>query len=323
VIVTADDVFLSHDTGAGHPECPDRARVIAAALRTHPLVQRVDAATAVAALDDLARVHDRAYVEGLAARVRGAERLDADTAVSPLSFEVALKAAGSVVQACERAVAGTELRSFSVVRPPGHHARPARAMGFCLLNNVAVAAATATGRLGLSRVAVIDFDVHHGNGTQEMFWKDGGVLYVSLHRYPFYPGTGAADETGEGKGKGAIANFPLRAGCGSARYREAFTRAMDACRAFAPELVIASAGFDAYAKDPIGGLGLAPIDYRWIGAELRKLADDTAEGRFVSALEGGYAVEALPELVGEYVTGAATGVCDEASVTSKRSRRPV
>lgn len=305
VVVHADEVFLEHDTGTGHPECPERARVIARALAAHPAVTRTEPARALAKKKDLALVHDPDYLAALEDSVKRGEPLDADTAVSTRSHEVALRAAAAVIEATDEAIDGSAKLSFSVVRPPGHHARPARAMGFCLLNNVAIAAAHALERGGLERVAIVDFDVHHGNGTQEIFWKDGRVLYVSLHRFPFYPGTGSADETGEGKGKGAIANFPLKAGSGSARYRQAFEKAMDRCRAFKPELVIASAGFDAYAHDPIGGLGLAAEDYDWIGEQLRAVADEHARGRLVSALEGGYAIDALPELVSAYVTGVA------------------
>jgi acetoin utilization deacetylase AcuC-like enzyme len=314
LVLHSDEAFLEHDTGAGHPERPDRARVIARALARHESVARVEPASSPAELGDLALVHDAGYVAALEGRVRETSSLDADTAVCPRSYEIALRAAGACVRASLESVAAKATdersRSFCVVRPPGHHARPARAMGFCLLNNVAVAAAAALEHGGLSRVAVVDFDVHHGNGTQEIFWRDPRVLYVSLHRYPFYPGTGAADETGEGKGKGTTANFPLRAGCGSARYREAFERAVEVVRAYEPELVLASAGFDAYARDPIGGLGLEAQDFRWIGGSLRKLADEVARGRLVSALEGGYAVEALPELVSAYVTGVDSGKAD-------------
>ncbi|MBI3726366.1 histone deacetylase [bacterium] len=313
IVVHADPIFLEHDTGEGHPEKPDRARVIAAALSEHAAVSRVERATVKAREEDLGLVHDLAYVRALDLAARAGEPLDPDTTLSRRSFDVALKAAGAVVRACDEAISprgdDAKLRSFCVVRPPGHHARPARAMGFCLLNNVAVAAASALERGKIARAAVVDFDVHHGNGTQEIFWKDPRVLYVSLHRYPFYPGTGAQDETGEGKGKGTTANFPLRAGCGGARYREAFSRALEVVSRFSPDLVIASAGFDAYAKDPIGGLGLDEDDYRWIGAELRRVADDRCCGRLVSALEGGYAIEALPGLVTAYVEGVDSGKC--------------
>jgi acetoin utilization deacetylase AcuC-like enzyme len=305
IVLHADDVFQDHETGRGHPECPERAKVIARALAKHPDVSRTEKARTLAKKEDLALVHDADYLDALEAVVKEGGSLDADTAVSPRSHEVALRAAGAVLDATREAISGKAPLSFCAVRPPGHHARPKKAMGFCLINNAAVAAAYALEREGLSRVAIVDFDVHHGNGTQEIFWKDGRVLYVSLHRFPFYPGTGASDETGEGKGKGAIANFPLRAGSGSARYRSAFDKAMDRCRSFAPELVIASAGFDAYARDPIGGLGLEAQDYDWIGAQLRSVADASAKGRLVSALEGGYAVEALPDLVSAYVAGVA------------------
>jgi acetoin utilization deacetylase AcuC-like enzyme len=307
IVLHADDVFIEHDTGPGHPECPERAKVIARALSKHPFVSRTEKARSFAKKEDLALVHDAGYLDALESAVKEGGSLDADTTVSPRSHEVALRAAGAVLDATREAISGRAPLSFCAVRPPGHHARPGRAMGFCLLNNAAVAAAFALEREGLSRVAIVDFDVHHGNGTQEIFWRDGRVLYVSLHRYPFYPGTGAADETGEGRGKGAIANFPLRAGSKSAHYRSAFEGAMDRCREFAPELVIASAGFDAYARDPIGGLGLEVADYEWIGEQLRSVAEGSAGGRLVSALEGGYAVEALPDLVTAYVSGVARG----------------
>jgi acetoin utilization deacetylase AcuC-like enzyme len=307
LVLHADDAFLDHDTGEGHPECPERARVITRALASHPAVARSVAAVA-ARPDDVHLVHDPGYVEALRRFIdAGAGAIEADTASSPGSWKAASLAAGAVVRAVEDALAASpdapEARSFCAVRPPGHHARPAAAMGFCLLNNVAVAAARAVEVAGADRVAILDFDVHHGNGTQEIFWRDGRVLYVSLHRWPFYPGTGAADETGEGPGKGTTLNLPLRAGTGSAKYREAFAKAIEGIRAFRPAVLIASAGFDAYARDPIGGLGLAADDYRWIGEQVRAVADDVCRGRVVSALEGGYAVSALPELVTSYVEG--------------------
>jgi acetoin utilization deacetylase AcuC-like enzyme len=178
-------------------------------------------------------------------------------------------------------------------------------MGFCLFNNVAVAAARALAEGGLDRVTIVDFDVHHGNGTQEIFWREPGVQYVSLHRDRFYPGTGHADETGEGEGKGSTLNVPLPGSTRPKAYREAFTKTMDQVRAFKPQLVIASAGFDAYRDDPIGGLGLSEDDYRFIGEQLRSVADDQAAGRLISALEGGYAVDALGGLVRAYLEGVA------------------
>ena len=312
LVLHADDVFLEHDTGRGHPESPERARVVAAALARHPLVARTVAAVAVRR-EDAVRVHDAGYVDEVARFVAaGGGAIGADTCTSPRSWEAAEKAAGTVVHAVENALAApegaVERRAFCAVRPPGHHATRAAAMGFCLLNNVAVAAARATMALEVPRVAIVDFDVHHGNGTQDIFWRDGRVLYVSLHRAPFYPGTGRADETGEGAGAGATLNLPLPSRCTGARWREAFDRALEAVTRFAPGIVLASAGFDAYARDPIGGLGLEAEDFRWIGERLRAVADDVAGGRLVSALEGGYAVEALPGLVSAFVEGVAAPV---------------
>ncbi len=307
LVVHADRTFAEHATPEGHPECPERFDAVLGGLEGAPQVARIEGATR-GDLDDVARVHDRAYVGALERLARhGGGALDADTWVSARSFEVALRATGTIVRATDAAIqaegADPARRAFAVLRPPGHHARPATAMGFCLFNNVAVAAARARAAHGLERVAIVDFDVHHGNGTQEIFWDDGGVLFASLHRDRFYPGTGSKDETGVGKGKGATLNVPLSGSTTPARYQDAFDRVMDAVLAFRPQLLLVSAGFDAYRDDPVGGLNLAPEHYAFLGERLRAVADDACEGRVVAALEGGYALEALGELARAFVGG--------------------
>ena len=310
VVLYTDALFVEHETPGDHPECPERAQAITAELKRCPqITRRVRAAKGDVA--DVVRVHDADYVAAVEAIAKqGGGALDPDTWISDRSYRVALAAAGTLVEATDAALAAAPgddaLRAFAIVRPPGHHARPQRGMGFCLFNNVGVAAARALAASGLDRVAIVDFDVHHGNGTQDMFWTEGGVQYVSLHRDRYYPGTGAADETGEGAGKGTTINVPLPGTTRSKAYREAFTRTVEQVRAFRPQLVIASAGFDAYRDDPLGSLGLSDDDFRWIGAQLRAVADDHAEGRLISALEGGYAVDALGGLVRAYLEGVET-----------------
>ncbi|RMG08500.1 MAG: histone deacetylase [Planctomycetota bacterium] len=301
----ADRLFCEHETPRDHPECPERALAVADGLRGLEGAGPVRGAVPASA-DDVARVHDRDYVEALRrAAAEGGGALDLDTWVSPRSYEVALAAAGTVATASEAVFAAGAPPAFVVVRPPGHHARPARGMGFCLFNNVAVAAARVRATQGVERVAIVDFDVHHGNGTQEIFWEDPATFYASLHRYPYYPGTGAADETGSGAGLGSTLNLPLGPRTQPADYRAALRRALDAVVDFGPELLLVSAGFDAYADDPIGGLNLGVEDFSWIGAELRRAADAACAGRLVSALEGGYAVDALGDLAAAYAAGTA------------------
>ena len=301
-----DPRFEEHATPPDHPERPERSRRVAEALGQLPGVERVECAPG--SVEDVNRVHERGWARAIQqAAAGGGSKLDSDTWVSPRSYEVALLAVGTVTAAVDAACAAKPgdgaARAFAAVRPPGHHARPAAGMGFCLFNNVAIAAARARQVHGLERVAIVDFDVHHGNGTQEMFWDDPSVLFVSTHGAGMYPGTGRADETGGAKAKGATLNLPLAPSIGSKGYREAMRRGLDAVRAFRPELVLVSAGFDAWKKDPLGDLGLEVSDYRWLGEELAGVARDHAGGRIVAALEGGYDLSAVGNLAKAFCEG--------------------
>jgi acetoin utilization deacetylase AcuC-like enzyme len=274
-IVSHPDFARLHPTGA-HPERPER---IESLLRAFPDFVEPRRAT----VDDLLPCHEREYVE-LLRRVSESGRtvqLDPDTVCTPSSYELALLAAGAAIEAAERG-------AFALVRPPGHHALPGRAMGFCLLNSVAIAARHAQRALGAERLAILDWDVHHGNGTQEMFWEDSTVLYLSIHRWPFYPGTG-----GPGEGNETTVNVPLPAGAGDAEYLDAMRRVVEpAIASFAPDLLLVSSGFDAAAGDPLGGMELSAEGFR----ELARRAGELCE-RLACVLEGGYNVETLPELV--------------------------
>ena len=283
---------LAHDPGRGHPECPERLIAVIEALRlAYPQLQWHE--PPVALRSQLARVHTDALIANvLDTPIHGLRRLDADTAMSAQSPEAALRAAGAALAAVDAVIAGQAQRAFCATRPPGHHATADTAMGFCLFNNVAVAAAHALEQHGLSRVAIADFDVHHGNGTQDIFAADPRVLYLSSHQSPLYPGTGAAAEHGVGN----LVNAPLPPRSGSAAFRAAWTeRLLPAVDAFRPELLLVSAGFDAHRLDPLADLNLEADDYAWITRALCALADRHAQGRVVSLLEGGYSLSALRE----------------------------
>ncbi len=285
-------VCLEHDPGSHHPESPARLRAVLAAI-SGPQFAELDRREAPeAAIEDLLRVHPRRHVERILNAVpkAGHVAIDADTVLSAASGRAALHAAGAVTAAVDAVVAKEAENAFCAVRPPGHHAEPDRAMGFCLFNNAAIAALRAREVHGLERVAVIDFDVHHGNGTQAAFKSDESLFYASTHQYPLYPGTGAASETGVGN----IVNVPLRPMSGSEPFRRAFSeRILPALDDFRPELVIISAGFDAHRSDPLAQLMLEESDYAWVTERLVELAHRHAEGRLVSTLEGGYDLQAL------------------------------
>jgi acetoin utilization deacetylase AcuC-like enzyme len=285
---------LQHDPGPGHPEAPERLQVVLAALqRRFPAVPLIQ--SPAASEQQIGRVHDLRLLRGLQSitPTRGWARIDADTAVSPESLDAALHAAGAGCAAVDALIEQKARRAFCAVRPPGHHANRGQSMGFCLFNSIAVAAAHALER-GLQRVAVVDFDVHHGNGTQDIFERDQRVGYFSSHQSPLYPGTGHADETGVGN----IRNVPLNSGSGSVEFRHAWQdQLLPALRAFAPEMLFISAGFDAHYLDPLAGLAVTTDDYRWLTRALLEATASSSAGRVVSMLEGGYSPTALAEAV--------------------------
>lgn len=283
---------LDHETPPGHPECSDRLRAVLNALEAEEfaLLQRVNAPEAT--IEQLERVHPAIHVETIlnGAPLEGFRRIDADTSMSPGSAEAALRAAGAVTHAVDEVMAGRARNAFCAIRPPGHHAEPDQAMGFCLFNNVAVGALHARDAHGLKRIAVVDFDVHHGNGTQASFEADPNLFYASTHQWPLYPGTGSASEHGLGN----ILNRCLPPGSGSAEFREAYAGAiLPALSQFGPDFIFISAGFDGHAADPLANLRLTEDDYGWVTTELVKLANLHCDGRVVSTLEGGYDLAAL------------------------------
>jgi acetoin utilization deacetylase AcuC-like enzyme len=295
----SDPIFLEHETGL-HPECPARLRHLDDYLKTHSIAhkfQRVPFESAQPA--NLELIHTPAHVDAVRRfAASGGGRIESDTVVSPRSFEVAIHAVGAALAAVDAVVTGQAPQAVCLIRPPGHHALPHTPMGFCLFNNVSIAAAYALKRHGLSRVLIVDWDVHHGNGTQDTFYESDAVYFFSIHRYPFYPGTGAAHETGMRQGLGTKFNLPIRFGMPRHTYREAFHTTLEQaairCR---PEIVLISAGFDAHAADPIGSLGLESEDFGPLSKLVRQVADQYCHGRVVSLLEGGYTVSALAESV--------------------------
>ena len=303
MLLSTSERFADHDPGAGHPERPARLDAVLAGIADADLGDAVVAVESrPATASELALVHLPAHLE-LLERLssRGGGSLDPDTSAGPASWEVALLAAGAGLDVIERLDAGGGDAGFCAVRPPGHHATAGAAMGFCLLNNAALAAAVLAGRG--ERVVILDWDVHHGNGTQELFWADDRVLYVSLHQWPLYPGTGAVEERGTGAGSGLTINVPLPAGATGDVAVAAFDEVIDgAVESFAPTWLVVSAGFDAHRRDPIGGLGWSSGDY----AELtRRALAHAAPGRRLFFLEGGYDLEALAASAGACVAALA------------------
>ncbi|MGH8225226.1 MAG: histone deacetylase family protein [Gammaproteobacteria bacterium] len=288
LIVTHPDCLL-HDAGEAHPESPARLRAVLEAIETFAATNPVEMAEAPrASREALLRVHTSDYLDKLERKFpkQGRVWLDADTALSPGSRETAYRAAGAVEYAVERVLAGETKRVFCAVRPPGHHAEPERAMGFCLFNNIAVGAAAALAN-GIARVAIVDFDVHHGNGTEAMFAGDERLLYCSLFQHPLYPDSGLSPST-----NGVF--VPLPAGTDGTQYRAAFTEhVIPALNRFRPELIFISAGFDAHAGDPLAGLALEDEDYAWLTERIVTAAESSAKGRIISVLEGGYNLAAL------------------------------
>ncbi len=281
-----------HETGAYHPERPERLKAVLGALEAPEFAGLERREAPLAPKERLSLVHAADYVESVFRTIpeTGSAHLDADTVVSPGSGAAALRAVGAVTAAVDAVMAGEAKNAFCAVRPPGHHAEPARAMGFCLFNNAAIAAQHARTAHGCRKAAVVDFDVHHGNGTQAAFRTDPELFYASTHQWPLYPGTGAREE----RGVGNIFNAPLPPGAGSGEFRAAMEEiVLPALDTFAPDFLVISAGFDAHARDPLAGLNLVEDDYRWVTERLAEIAARSCGGRLVSTLEGGYDLDAL------------------------------
>jgi len=298
---------FDHLTPAGHPERPDRLRAIESALEAERFQHLVRVQAPAAKLETIALCHPMDYVERVQEGTpkQGMVRLDADTSMSPGSFEAAIRCVGGAVHAVDEVVAKKATNAFIAMRPPGHHAETARPMGFCIFNQTAIAARHAQKKHGLGRVAIVDFDVHHGNGSQEIFWSDASVMYCSTHEMPLYPGTGAVNERGEHDN---IVNAPLRSGDGGKEFRAAFeTRILPRLSAFGAELIMISAGFDAHMRDPLASLNLTEPDFAWATRKIMEIADKTAEGRVVSVLEGGYDLEGLSQSAAAHVDALMQG----------------
>ena len=298
---------MNHLNPPGHPERPERLRAIETMLEGERFQTLARVQAPAADLETVALCHPMEYVEEIrdAAPKEGFVQLDADTAMSPGSFEAALRAVGSAVHAVDELIDKKAANAFCAMRPPGHHAEKVRPMGFCIFNQAAIAARYARTRHGLGRVAVVDFDVHHGNGTQDIFWSDATLMYCSTHQMPLYPGTGAATERGEHDN---IVNAPLRPGDGGEQFRAAMaTRILPRLSAFGPELIVISAGFDAHVRDPLANLELDEADFGWATRKIMEVADKTAQGRVVSVLEGGYDLEGLSRSVAAHVIALMRG----------------
>jgi acetoin utilization deacetylase AcuC-like enzyme len=299
------ELFLDHDTGYGHPERPDRLRSIVSHLKETGLWKNlhhvmIDPATE----EQILKVHTKRHFNFVKQSCeRGIEVLDqGDTHVCNESFEIALLAAGGVLAGVDAVCSGVLTNVFCAVRPPGHHAESNAVMGFCLFNNVAVAARYAQEKFGVGKIVILDWDVHHGNGTQEIFYNDPLVFYISTHQYPFYPGTGDRSERGEGKGEGYTLNCPMRSGSGEKEYVEAFQKEIiPAIEMYKPELIMISAGFDAHKDDPLANINLTEESFAKMTAIMMEVADKYCGGKIISVLEGGYNLQALARSVEAHV----------------------
>ena len=298
---------LDHLTPSGHPERPERLRAVERALEAEKFQTLARVEAPMAPFEIIALCHPMDYIVQLrdATPGEGMVRLDADTSMSPGSFEAALRAVGGAMHAVDEVLSNKAANAFVAIRPPGHHAETARPMGFCFFDNAAIAARYAQERHGVARAAIVDFDVHHGNGSQEIFWADKTVMYCSTHQMPLFPGTGAVIESGEYE---TIVNAPLRPGDGGEEFRAAFeSRILPRLREFQPELIIISAGFDAHMRDPLANINLLEADFAWATQKIMDVADRYAGGRVVSMLEGGYDLQALANSVAAHVTALMRG----------------
>lgn len=293
-------IFLNHDTGSGHPECPDRLRAIESALDSSDFNNLWRIAAPLGTVAQILTTHPQNQIDRVFQAIpeHGTGYIDGDTVVSSDSGQAALHAVGAVCDAVDQVMTGEADNAFCAVRPPGHHAEKNRAMGFCLFNNVAIAANYARQYYSIERVAIVDFDVHHGNGTQEIFYNDPSVLYASTHQIPLYPGTGNRAETGAGN----IFNVPLQSGEGSLAFQKAMTEIIfPALNEFRPQLILISAGFDAHQADPLASLNFNDSDFAWITRELLKIAKQHCSGKVISTLEGGYNLDALASSTAAHV----------------------
>jgi acetoin utilization deacetylase AcuC-like enzyme len=304
-----DPVYREHDPGPGHPERPERYDALTKALNEAGLIKSLGRIQArVATEDEIALCHSRDYIHKVKREIgAGARELSTgDTNVGPRSWDVALDAVGGVLNAVDAVVGRKAGNAFCAVRPPGHHARPEQGMGFCIFNNIAIAARYAQRKHGIGKVLIADWDVHHGNGTQDTFYADGSVFFFSTHQSPWYPGTGRADETGESKGKGCTLNFPFPAGSGRGEIVSVFRKNLAAAAdAFKPDLVMISAGFDSRIDDPLGQFTLSDQDFAELTAVMLEIADKHAGGRLVSVLEGGYNLSGLASAATAHVKALA------------------
>src|ERR1700741_2130069 len=301
-LLISHPAFLEHLTPLGHPERPDRLRAIERALEAEKFQTLARSQAPLASLETIALCHPMEYITEVreASPREGLIHLDADTSMSPGTFEAALRAAGGAIHAVDEVLTKKAANAFVAARPPGHHAETARPMGFCLFDNAAIAARYSQQRYGLASAAIVDFDVHHGNGSQEIFWSDKTVMYCSTHQMPLFPGTGARGERGEHDN---IVNAPLASEDGGTKFRAAFENViLPQLRKFSPELIIVSAGFDAHYRDPLASLNLRAEDFGWVTRKLMDLADASAGGRIVSVREGAYDLQGLQESVAAHVT---------------------
>lgn len=294
-----DERYLQHETGPYHPERPERLIAIRKMLESSSVGEQLERLTPrLASQEEIALIHSLDYVRAIAEVQGETTQLDPDTVSSPDSYQAARLAAGGLLETVDQVISGSINNAFSFVRPPGHHAERERAMGFCLFNNVAIAAEYARKHHGLERIFIMDYDVHHGNGTQWAFYDRPDIYYCSIHRYPFYPGTGAAEDEGKGKGRGYTLNIPMTGGQGDLEYDTAFAKTvLPVLRDFAPDLILLSAGYDAHERDPLGGMNVSAKGFGQMTADLLQVATETCEGRLIAVLEGGYDLHGLADSV--------------------------